>query len=856
MATVPTLIPSKITALPTATVVNTVDLVPIVQGGVTKQAEVSLFPAGGGGGAPTNAEYVVMTANGTLTAERILAVSAELTRTDGGAGANVTLSITNNGVSDAKLRQGAALTVIGRSANSLGNVADIAAAAASGAVLREFGSTIGFGTIATAGIADAAVTFPKLLDASAISVLVGRGAAAGVGDFQEITLGAGMTMTGTVLSSSGGGGAPTDATYVVMSLNATLTNERTLAVGAELTLTDGGAGLNATLSVTAAGITSAMLRNSAALTVIGRSANSAGVPADIAAAAASGAVLRESGSVIGFGTIVAAGIASAAVTDAKISDRAAVSVFGRSANTSGVGADIAAGANGNVLRRSANVVGFGQVDLADGTNAVTGAAAIANGGTGQTTQTAAMDALSPSTTKGDLLVDNGTNVIRLAVGANTQVLTADSAEVSGIKWAAAGAASQSLTRSVKATNYTIVSGDRGLMLAAVAATGFTFTLPDSATVGAGWYCYVSNEMTGTLIADKRNAINRAGADTIDGLTSRVSYPGEVIVITTDGAGAFQAKILQGWFLEIPIADTGQTIAWPGGTWGGVHVQLWGGGGGGGSGRKGAAASSRVAGTGGGGGTYTEMYFNRANLGASHTITIAATAAGGAAQTVDSTDGSVGTNGNNSTFGTILTAYGGGGGGGGTAAARAGGSGGGALGAGAVGGAAARGGSPFQTAGTTGNDVGAFGGAGASTTNSGSGSGWGGGAGGNCGTTGAGNNGGGSVSGGPAGGAGGPISSGNVAGAGGDGGSQTGNAGGGGTGGAAGANGTAGVAGPTARGPGTAGGGGGAASGTVGAGGTGGIASGGGGGGAGIDATTNSGAGGVGGAGLCRVWLMP
>lgn len=39
----------------------------------------------------------------------------------------------------------------------------------------------------------------------------------------------------------GGVGAPTNATYVTMSLNATLTNERTLAVGSPITLVDGGA---------------------------------------------------------------------------------------------------------------------------------------------------------------------------------------------------------------------------------------------------------------------------------------------------------------------------------------------------------------------------------------------------------------------------------------------------------------------------------------------------------------------------------------------------------------------------------------------------------------------------------------
>jgi len=65
--------------------------------------------------------------------------------------------------------------------------------------------------------------------------------------------------------------------------------------------------------------------------------------------------------------------------------------------------------------------------------------AIANGGTGQTTQTAAFDALAPTTTKGDLIVHNGSDNIRVAVGAtNGHVLTVDSATASGVKWAAGG----------------------------------------------------------------------------------------------------------------------------------------------------------------------------------------------------------------------------------------------------------------------------------------------------------------------------------------------------------------------------------------------------------------------------------
>ena len=43
-----------------------------------------------------------------------------------------------------------------------------------------------------------------------------------------------------------------------------------------------------------------------------------------------------------------------------------------------------------------------------------------------------------TTTKGDVLASDGTNIIPVAVGSNDQVLTADSSEATGVKWAAAG----------------------------------------------------------------------------------------------------------------------------------------------------------------------------------------------------------------------------------------------------------------------------------------------------------------------------------------------------------------------------------------------------------------------------------
>lgn len=51
--------------------------------------------------------------------------------------------------------------------------------------------------------------------------------------------------------SSGSGGAPVDATYVVMSLNGTLTQERVLTAGTGITITDGGANSTVTVAATA-----------------------------------------------------------------------------------------------------------------------------------------------------------------------------------------------------------------------------------------------------------------------------------------------------------------------------------------------------------------------------------------------------------------------------------------------------------------------------------------------------------------------------------------------------------------------------------------------------------------------------
>lgn len=64
--------------------------------------------------------------------------------------------------------------------------------------------------------------------------------------------------------------------------------------------------------------------------------------------------------------------------------------------------------------------------------------AITDGGTGASTAAAAFDNLAPTTTKGDIIVRTSTSNTRLPVGADGQILSADSTEATGLKWISGG----------------------------------------------------------------------------------------------------------------------------------------------------------------------------------------------------------------------------------------------------------------------------------------------------------------------------------------------------------------------------------------------------------------------------------
>lgn len=100
-------------------------------------------------------------------------------------------------------------------------------------------------------------------------------------------------------------------------------------------------------------------------------------------------------------------------------------------NTNGDVNEISVGTNGNALIVSGGAVTWGQIDLADGTNAVTGTLAEANGGTGESTYT-----------QGDILyADAANSLAKLPLGIAGQVLQSDGTDVT---WDAVPASSGSI----------------------------------------------------------------------------------------------------------------------------------------------------------------------------------------------------------------------------------------------------------------------------------------------------------------------------------------------------------------------------------------------------------------------------
>jgi hypothetical protein len=181
--------------------------------------------------------------------------------------------------------------------------------------------------------------------------------------------------------------------------------------------------------------------------------------------------------------------------------------------------------------------------------------AIASGGTGQVTKTAAFDALSPTTTKGDLIVNNGTNNVRQAAGTDTYAVIYDSGTATGLSSAAFPTAPISVanggTGDTSITGIPVGAGTTPLTAVAASSrlqqlrrdpngVGITYAFADPKTLYSSDFDFTPQSPGGTLTA----AVGASITLTPVPLGVNGSDTGHYVYIS-NGTGSAEAVLITG-----------------------------------------------------------------------------------------------------------------------------------------------------------------------------------------------------------------------------------------------------------------------------------------------------------------------
>lgn len=247
-------------------------------------------------------------------------------------------------------------------------------------------------------------------------------------------------ISGTATVGQGGTGA------ITLTNHGILLGQGTSAIAATTVMTDGqlligqsasdplpktvsGDVTISAIGVTAIGankVTDAMLRQGAALSVIGVAGSSTANVADIAGIANQILRVNGAGTALAFGSIdlaqsaaVGSSILPVANGGTNIASYAVGDIlYASGATTLAKLADVATG-NAMISGGVTTAPAWGKIGLA---THVSGTLPIANGGTGQTTANLGFNALAPTTTRGDIITRDATVNVRLAIGAANTVL--------------------------------------------------------------------------------------------------------------------------------------------------------------------------------------------------------------------------------------------------------------------------------------------------------------------------------------------------------------------------------------------------------------------------------------------------
>lgn len=176
--------------------------------------------------------------------------------------------------------------------------------------------------------------FRRGIDSQRSTVTPAAGEPLWITDTGKLYIGDGTSTGGIEVSGSGSGGAPTNASYIVLGTNASLSAERALSIGTGLASTDGGAG--GTLSIALATHTHSASDIATGTVALARG----GLAADISTTGGTGQFLRQTaaGAAVSVAIIAATDLPTHNHAASNItSGTLALSVGGLAANISATG---------------------------------------------------------------------------------------------------------------------------------------------------------------------------------------------------------------------------------------------------------------------------------------------------------------------------------------------------------------------------------------------------------------------------------------------------------------------------------------------------------------------------------------